>query len=118
MGNIMSDKKEQATKEFAVIEAAGKQYKVKVGDIVSFDKPFEGFKAGEKITFDKVLLVETGADTKVGTPYVDGAKVEGIFEAEGKSKKILVWRFRAKSRYSRKYGHRQPFTSVKISAIK
>lgn len=114
----MSDKKEQTTQEFAVIEAAGKQYKVKVGETVSFDKPFEGFKEGDKITFDKVLLVEAGVATKVGTPYVEGAKVEAIFEDEGKSRKILIWRFRAKSRYSRKYGHRQPFTSVKISAIK
>lgn len=106
------------TKEFAVIETAGKQYKVAVGDVIMLDKHYEGFKSGDKITFDKVLLVDTGADTKVGAPYVPGVQVQGIFEDEGQGAKTRVHRFRAKSRYTRTYGHRQPFTKIKIAAIK
>lgn len=105
-------------KEFAVIETAGKQYRVAVGDVITLDKYYEDYKAGDKITFDKVLLVDSGADTKIGEPYVTGSEVQGIFEDEGQGKKIRVHRFRAKSRYTRTYGHRQPFTKIKISAIK
>jgi len=105
-------------KEFAVIETAGKQYKVAVGDVITLDKQFEGFKAGDKIAFDKVLLIDNGADTKVGEPYLSGSEVQGIFEEEGRGKKLRVHRFRAKSRYTRTYGHRQPFTKIKIAAIK
>lgn len=105
----------QAT-EFAVIETGGKQYKVAVGDVLVIEKlPGENNK-GDTITFDKVLLVE-GKDTKIGSPYLDGLKVEAEFIEEGKGKKLNILRFRAKSRYTRRVGHRQPFSKVKILKI-
>ena len=106
------------SKEFAVIETGGKQYKVVVGDILKVEKIKGEFSVGDKITFDKVLLVDNGADTTIGSPYITGAKVESLFQKEGKRKTISVVKYKAKSRYLKKNGHRQPFIEVKISAIK
>ncbi len=104
--------------KIAVIQTGGKQYKVSEGDSLKIEKLKGEHKSGDKITFDKVLLVDDGKDTKIGTPNVSGAKVEATFEENGRDKKISVIRFRAKSRYFKKKGHRQPYTKVKISAIK
>ncbi len=107
------------TEEFAVIETGGKQYVVSVGDIVTIEKLPEEYKEGDKIVFDKVLLVDNGKDaTTIGTPYIDGAEVVASFEEAGKGKKINVIRFKSKSRYFKKYGHRQPYNKVKIEALK
>lgn len=103
--------------EFAVITTGGKQYKVAVGDVVTIEKLGNDFKAGDKITFDKVLLVDDGKDTTIGTPYIKGAKVEGIFQSAGRAKKVTVVKYLQKSRYLKKNGHRQPFSKVKISSI-
>ena len=105
-------------KEFAVITAGGKQYKVAVGDIVKIEKLDGEYKEGDKIVFDSVLLFDNGKDTSVGTPNVAGKKVEGLFQKNGRAKKIDVVKYKAKSRYYKRRGHRQPFTQVKISAIK
>lgn len=104
--------------EFAVIFTGGKQYKVSVGDIIKIEKIEGDFKAGDKIVFDKVLLVDNGKDTTIGTPYIDGAKVESLFQKAGKGKTVKVVKFKQKSRYLKKNGHRQPFVEVKISSIK
>lgn len=112
---------------FAVIETGGKQYKVAEGDVLLIEKlspkspkgdRVKELKKGETVIFDKVLLVDDGKSTKVGSPYVDGAKVTAIFEEEGKHKKIRVIKFKAKSRYFKKRGHRQPYSKVKITALK
>jgi len=103
---------------FAVIETGGKQYKVSEGDVLSIEKLSEELKEGDTITFDKVLLMDDGKDTVVGTPYIEGAKVTATLEQEGRGKKIMVIRFKAKSRYFKKYGHRQPYMKVKIGALK
>lgn len=104
--------------EFAVIKTGGKQYKVSVGDVVDIEKVEGEFKEGDKITFDKVLLVDNGKDaTTIGAPYIDGAKVEGILEKIGRAKKITVIKYKQKSRYYKKNGHRQPYFKVKIAAI-
>ena len=103
---------------FAVIQTGGKQYKVSEGDTIQIEKLKAEHKVGAKITFDEVLLVDDGKDTKIGTPHVAGAKVEAILEEEGRDKKVSVIRFRSKSRYFKNKGHRQPFAKVKISAIK
>lgn len=105
-------------KEFAVIETGGKQYKVAVGDVLKVEKLEGDFSVGDKITFDKVLLVDNGKDTTIGAPYIDGAKVESLFQKSGKGKTVKVVKYKAKSRYLKKNGHRQPFIEVKISAIK
>jgi large subunit ribosomal protein L21 len=105
-------------KEFAVIETGGKQYKVAVGDVLKIEKLPGDFNAGDKIIFDKVLLVDNGKDTTIGTPYITGAKVESLFQKAGRGKTVKVVKYKAKSRYLKKNGHRQPFVEVKISAIK
>jgi len=104
--------------DFAVIETGGKQYKVSVGNIVEIEKLKGDHKEGVKMTFDKVLLVDNGKETVVGTPYVAGAKVTATLQEEGKAKKINVIRFRAKSRHFKMYGHRQPYMKVKIDSLK
>ncbi len=103
--------------DFAVIETGGKQYKVAPGDTIKIEKLPEEYEAGKKITFDKVLLARGKGKTSVGTPYVAGAKVEGTLAEEGRGRKVSVIRFRPKSRYFKKKGHRQPYTKVAISSI-
>jgi len=104
--------------EFAVIQTGGKQYKVAVGDVLRVEKIKGEYKAGDKIVFDKVLLVDNGKDTTIGSPYIKGATVESLFQKEGKGKTVKVVKYKAKSRYLKKNGHRQPFIEIKISAIK
>lgn len=104
--------------EFAVIFTGGKQYQVKVGDVLRIEKMPGEFKEGDKITFDKVLLVDNGKDTTIGTPYIDGAKVEAVFEEEGKGKKVEILKYKQKSRYTVRKGHRQPYFKIKITSIK
>lgn len=102
---------------FAIIETGGKQYKVAEGDVISIEKLSEADKKDGNVVFDKVLLLDDGNATKIGTPYLEGAKVEAVLKEEGKGKKITVLRFKAKSRHSVKRGHRQPYTKVKISNV-
>ncbi len=104
--------------EFAVIHTGGKQYMVSVGDKVKIEKLKGDFKAGDKVVFDKVLLVDNGKDTTIGTPYIDGASVEGVFEKASRHKKVTVIQYKQKSRYFKKNGHKQPYFEIKISAIK
>jgi large subunit ribosomal protein L21 len=106
------------SKEFAVILTGGKQYKVAVGDILKIEKIDGEYKLGDKVVFDKVLLVDDGTNTTIGTPYITNAKVESLFQKVGKGKTVKVVKFKQKSRYLKKNGHRQPFTEVKISSIK
>ena len=104
--------------EFAVIKTGGKQYRVSVGDSIKIEKLPGAHKAGDKIVFDKVLLVDNGKDTSIGMPTIDGASVEAIYEKSGTHKKVIVVKYKQKSRYFKKNGHKQPYTQVKISAIK
>ncbi len=99
---------------YAVIETGGKQYKVEQDDVLFIEK-LEA-QAGETVTFDKVLVVG-GDDLKIGAPYVDGASVTATVEKNGKSKKIIVYKYKPKKHYHKKQGHRQPYTKVKIAAI-
>lgn len=104
--------------EFAVILTGGKQYKVAVGDVLKIEKLKGDYNPGDKIVFDKVLLVDNGKDTTIGSPYIENAKVESLFQRLGKGKTVKVVKYKQKSRYLKKNGHRQPFMEVKISAIK
>lgn len=99
---------------YAVIETGGKQYTVKVGETVKVEKL--DANEGDKVTFDKVLFIG-GDDVKVGTPYVEGAKVEGEVLTQAKDKKIVVYKYKAKKNERSRRGHRQPFTIVKIENI-
>jgi large subunit ribosomal protein L21 len=103
--------------EFAVIQTGGKQYKVSVGDIIRVEKLGDELKKGDAIVFDKVLLVDNGKDTTIGTPFIDGAKVEATFEDAGRADKVMVVKYKQKSRYLKRNGHRQPYSEVKIKAI-
>ncbi len=104
--------------EFAVIKTGGKQYKVSAGDTLSIEKMKGEFSKGDKISFDKVLLVDNGKDTTIGTPYITGAKVAAEIVEIGRARKIMVIKYKQKSRYLRRNGHRQPFFKVKITSIK
>ena len=101
---------------YAIIEACGKQYKVAQGDVVFFEKLDN--EEGKKVTFDKVVLLSDDGKVQVGNPYVKGIKVEGKVVSHGKSKKILVFKYKAKKNYRRTQGHRQPYTKVEITGIK
>ncbi len=103
---------------FAIIETGGKQYKISEGESLKIEKLGDALKEGDKVTFDKVLLIDDGKETKMGSPYIDGAKIEAVFEGGGRGKKVTVIKFRSKSRYFKKRGHRQPFSEVKIASIK
>ena len=99
---------------YAIIATGGKQYKVSEGDIITIEKL--GVEAGEKVTFDQVLVVG-GDDLKVGAPTVDGASVEASVVKEGRGKKVIVYKYKRKTGYHKKNGHRQAFTQVKIEKI-
>lgn len=101
---------------YAIIESCGKQYKVAEGDVVFFEKL--DAEEGKKVSFDKVVLVSDDKKVEVGAPYVKGVKVEGKVLANGKSKKIVIYRYKAKKNERRTQGHRQPFTKVEITSIK
>ena len=104
--------------KFAVIQTGGKQYKVSKDELLSVEKMKGEWKVGDKISFDKVLLVDDGKNTTIGTPYILNAKVDAEIAEIGRSKKIIVVKYKQKSRYLRRNGHRQPFFKVKILGIK
>lgn len=105
------------TDAFAVIATGGKQYKVKVGDVVKIEKIIGDHKVGGKIAFDKVLLVDNAGTTTVGTPYVSGSVVEGEIKEIDRDAKVTVIHYKQKSKYFKKYGHRQPYFKVAITSI-
>ncbi len=106
-------------KEFAIIETGGKQYMVTEGLTLKIEKMKGDFKPGDSVVFDKVLLVDNGKDTTtIGEPYIKGASVTGEVKSIGKAKKVIVIKYKAKSNYFKKRGHRQPFFEVTINKLK
>ncbi|MDD5464588.1 MAG: 50S ribosomal protein L21 [Candidatus Moranbacteria bacterium] len=99
----------------AIIKTGGKQYKVAVGDKIKIEK-LEG-EAGAVITFDEVLFIGDEKDAKIGTPFIEGAKVEGTLVEQGRHKKVWGIKHKAKKRYKVKFGHKQLFTEVEITKI-
>lgn len=106
------------TGSFAVIATGGKQYLVRVGDIISVEKLDGTFTVGDALTFEEVLLRDNGSSTEIGTPMIAGATVIATFVEAGRGQKIDVIQYKQKSRYYKKKGHRQPFMKFKISEIK
>ena len=100
---------------YAIIKTGGKQYRVAEGDVITIEKLEAA--ANDSVTFEEVLTVVNDGDVKVGAPLVNGAKVTGTVLEHGKGKKSLVFKYKAKSNYRRRQGHRQPFTKVRIESI-
>ena len=100
---------------YAIIQTGGKQYRVTEGDIVTVEK-LEA-EEGATVEFDQVLTVVREDGAVFGKPVVSGAKVTGKVVGHGRGKKILVFKYKAKSNYRRRQGHRQPFTRVVIEKI-
>jgi len=100
---------------FAIIETGGKQYKVQAGDIITVEKL--GVEAGSSYTFDRVLSILDGENSVFGAPTVAGASVTAQVMEDGKAKKVIIYKYKAKKGFHKKKGHRQPFTRVKIESI-
>ena len=100
---------------YAIIETGGKQYRVQEGDVVFVEKL--DVTEGEAIGFDKVLVVSNDEGLNVGKPYVENATVGATVLSQGKAKKVIIFKYKAKKDYRKKQGHRQPFTKVKIDSI-
>ena len=100
---------------YAVIVTGGKQYKVAEGEYLKIEKLEEA--TGNSITFDRVLLVGSGEDVKIGAPVVEGAKVTAEVVSQGRHDKIRIIKFRRRKHSMKRQGHRQWFTEVKITGI-
>ena len=100
---------------YAIIETGGKQYKVLEGDVIKVEKL--DVETGAKYTFENVLAAGDGESLTFGKPYVAGASVTASVVAEGKAKKVIVYKYKAKKGFHKKKGHRQPFTQLKIEKI-
>mgnify|MGYP000840729587 CR=1 FL=1 len=100
---------------YAIVETGGKQYKLEEGRYVDIE--LLDAKADEKVTFDKVVMLVNGKKSKVGQPYVEKATVEGVVLKNDKAKKVIVYKYKRKTGYHKKNGHRQQYTEVKIEKI-
>ena len=108
--------------DIAVIKTGGKQYVVEKGTVLKIEKLGRGINTqklakGDVITFDEVLMTDNGSATTIGVPLVKGAKVTGKVMMVGRAKKIDVVKYKAKSRYLKRRGHRQPIIQVKIESV-
>lgn len=101
--------------EYAVIRTNGKQYKVSEGDLLTLDRL--DLKGKKTMTFDQILMIVNDADSSIGKPTIDGAKVEASFVEDKKGEKIRVSKFKAKSRYRKTIGFRPQQTVVRIDKI-
>jgi large subunit ribosomal protein L21 len=103
-------------KEFAIIQTGGKQYMVSEGDTVKIEKISANLsrRCGY---FDQVLMVDNGSDTTIGEPFIKGAKVTGEVKKISRNKKVVVIKYKAKSNYFKKRGHKQPYFEVKITKL-
>jgi large subunit ribosomal protein L21 len=99
---------------YAIIETGGKQYRVQEGDVITVEKLDAA--VGETVCFDHVLVLGEGEGIQGGTPYV-GTAVEGKVVEEGKGKKVIIFKYKAKKDYRKKQGHRQPYTMVEITGL-
>jgi large subunit ribosomal protein L21 len=103
--------------ELAVIKTGGKQYVVATGDTITIEKLPGELKKGDQVIFSEVLMKDDGSVIHLGTPTVMGGKVTGTVSMVGRAKKIDVMKYKAKSRYVKRRGHRQPYVKVKIDSV-
>ena len=99
---------------YAIIATGGKQYRVSEGDVIYIEKI--DAQVDSTVSFD-VLLMGNDGDVKIGTPVVEGVKVEGKVVGQIRGEKIVVYKYKSKKNYRRKQGHRQPYTKVEITTI-
>ena len=99
---------------YAIIATGGKQYRVREGDVIYIEK--NDAQVDSTVSFD-VLLMGNDGDVKIGTPVVEGVKVEGKVVGQIRGEKIVVYKYKSKKNYRRKQGHRQPYTKVEITKI-
>ena len=100
---------------YAVVQTGGKQYRVSNGDIINVEKL--NVEAGQNVVLDEVIAVSGDGKTVVGKPFVDGAKVECKVVENGKGKKVIIYKYKAKKDYRKKQGHRQPYTQLEVVNI-
>ncbi len=100
---------------YAVVEINGKQYRAEQGKALTVDRIDE--EAGSNVSFDKVLLLSGEAGVKIGSPYVEGASVKAVIDAEIKADKVIVFKYKPKKDYRRTQGHRQRYTVLKVQEI-
>lgn len=100
---------------YALIDYKGKQFKVSEGDVIVVDRLEE--EIGSKVEINSVLLLKNDDSVSVGTPYVEGAKVVATVSDNFKGRKILVYKYKSKKDYHKRYGHRQQYTKIKIDSI-
>ena len=100
---------------YAVVKAGGKQYKVAKGDVLDLEK-IEG-EVGSTVELGPVLMTGDGETTQIGTPAVEGLKVEAKIVAQGKAPKIIILKHHKRKKYRRKQGHRQLITTVEITSV-
>lgn len=103
------------TQSYAIVETGGKQYRVAPGQKIDVDRLAVG--EGKDIELSRVLLIADGKDTVIGNPTIDGAKVVATCLSEGKSDKVIVFKYKPKVRYRRKKGHRQIYSKLEIKEI-
>ena len=114
-----SPEKEGSNSAYGVFTTGGKQYRVKVGDKIKIEKIVGEYKEGDKVTFDQVLLLDDGESvTSLGTPFIKGSKIEAKITKINRYKTVEVVKYKAKSRYFKRNGHRQPYFEVEIASIK
>jgi large subunit ribosomal protein L21 len=99
----------------AIIKTGGKQYLVSPGQKIKIEKLEK--QENSEVIFDEILLLEKDEKIEIGTPFIDGAKVIGKILNQGRNKKVIIFKYKAKKRYKVKKGHRQPFTGVEIIKI-
>ena len=104
--------------EYAVFATGGKQYRAKVGDKLKIEKLPGDHKEGDTLTFSDVLMTEGDSKVNLGKPFISGSKVTGTLTKIGRAPKVTVIKYKQKSRYFKKNGHRQPFFEVKIESVK
>ena len=100
---------------YAVVQTGGKQYRVSLGDVINVEKL--NVEVGQKVVLDEVIALSGDGETIVGKPFVDGASVECEVLGQGKAKKVIIYKYKAKKDYRKKQGHRQPYTQLKVTNI-
>lgn len=102
---------------YAIIKTGGKQYRVEKGDVIDVEKITLARSNQKTYKFDEVLLLNDGKEVLVGAPTVANAQVEAKIVEQGKSEKVIVYKYKAKKDYRRKQGHRQPYTRLEITKV-